>query len=95
MRIPIHRLVFRPIKAARPRGKWDGAFGKCYSRRRLIVLDSRGPHLARTLLHELLHLSYPGWSERRVRIEERARWKKLTWKDKARLYQAIGKGVIG
>jgi hypothetical protein len=94
LRIPIHRLQFRPLMARRGRAYRKGILGQCFKRERLIELDPRQPHLARTYLHELLHLAHPKWSEARVRREERASWAKLTWKDKARLYQAIGKGVI-
>lgn len=99
MRIPIHRLLFRPT-AARRYGRRSrktarkGALGTCDKRGRVIELDPREPNLARTYLHELLHLAHPRWSEAHVLREESRRWARLTWKDKARLYLAIGKGVI-
>ncbi len=94
MKIPIHRLLFRPTLSIRADGVRKGAYGECFKQERIITLDPRGQQLARTFLHELLHLRYPQWSETKVRIEERKRWKRLTWKDKAQLYQAIGKGLI-
>jgi hypothetical protein len=94
VRIPIHRLLFRPTLSHRGKhaGR-KGALGYCDKRARVIELDPRQPHMARTFLHELLHLAHPQWSEARVQRVERERWARLTWKDKARLYQAIGRGV--
>ncbi len=93
MRIPIHRLIFSPTMARRAKAARKGYYGLCFMQDRVILLDPRAPNVPRTLFHELLHLMNPKWSEAHVRREERKRWALLTWKDKARLYQALGKGV--
>lgn len=97
MRIPIHRLLFKPTLSWRW-GKLDGprrgAYGVCDKKARVIEIDPRSPHPARVLLHELIHLAHPSWSEKHVWREEARRWKRMGWRDKARLYQALGKGLL-
>jgi hypothetical protein len=95
MRVPIHRLVFRPTLSHRSRQLPKGSHGYYEYRKRLIALDPRSRELLSTYLHELLHMSHPDWSEAAVAREEKRRWKKMTWKDKARLAQALGKGRCG
>jgi hypothetical protein len=94
VRIPIHRLVFQPTLSRRGKGMRKGLLGCCWHATRTIAIDPRGPRPARTLFHELLHLAHPRWSERRTLAEDRKRWPKLTWKEKAALYQLLGKGAI-
>ena len=58
-----------------------------------VVLDPEGRSpLARTLLHELIHVRRPLFSEARVIREERRLWKKSTWREKAELYRMLGRG---
>lgn len=85
LRIPIHRLRFRPLHGV-------GNHAQCWKDRRVIELDPRSRDVARNYLHELLHLAHQGWSETRVRREEGRLWRALGWRDKARLYQALGRG---
>lgn len=61
----------------------------------LIVLDprSRTP-LARTLLHELIHLKRPLWSEPRVLREESRLWRESTWQEKGELFIRLGKAKV-
>jgi hypothetical protein len=86
---PIARLILAPV-LNRTRGVTT--YGETTDR--TIKIDPRAPHPAMTLLHEYLHVLHPGWSETRVRKEERRRWKRLTWRDKARLYQRLGRARI-
>lgn len=63
--------------------------------KRTIRVDPRYcGNLARVILHELIHLHHQRWSETRVRREESRRWRRLTWQDKARLFQMLGKARI-
>lgn len=95
VKIPIHRLVFKPILSHHSKDSPKGDRGLCYRRERVIKLDPRDHNPARVYVHELIHLKHPDWSETRVNREERAVWRVLTWKDKARLYIAMGKAIIG
>ena len=92
MKLPIHRLVFRPTLGDRSKRLPRGAHG--YQEGRTITLDPRSRELLPTYLHELIHLLHPSWSETRVFAEEKRRWRRLTWKDKARLARALGRGRL-
>lgn len=88
---PIARILFSASKQK------AGVLGSCNwkdGEKRTIRIDPTHASPARTLLHEYLHLINPEWSEARVLREERKRWSKLTWKDKSRLYQQLGKAKI-
>ena len=89
MRFPIARLLFAPL---RHRNRGLLTHGECTGR--TIRIDPRSAVPASTLLHEYLHLIYPSWSETRVRKEERKRWRRLSWRMKARLYQKLGRAQI-
>jgi hypothetical protein len=81
------RLVFKPMLGR------EKAHGSCVGNTILLDPTSKIP-LAKTLLHELLHAEHPEWSEWKVQREERAGWKRLTWREKAILYKQLGKGVM-
>lgn len=59
-----------------------------------ISIDPTGREPARYLLHELIHVRHPEWSETRVRREEAREWRALTWRQKAMLYQRLGRARI-
>ncbi len=87
LRIPQNmRLVFKPMMHTE---KCVGAVVG-----NTILLDPRHSPLARTLLHELIHVDHPDWSEWKVLREERRLWKILTWREKALLYKQLGRGVM-
>lgn len=86
---PAVRIVFAPI-----RNRTRGLLVLGESEGRTIRIDPRGKDLVRVLLHELLHVRYPKWSERRVRSEESQRWKRMTWKAKARLLKLLATGSL-
>lgn len=88
MHYPIARIRFAPLRH-RTRGLIT--HGTCTGR--TIRLDPRGP-VGMTLIHEYLHLMYPSWSETKVKREERRRWKRMGWREKAKLYQQLGKARI-
>ena len=44
--------------------------------------------IGKTLLHEMIHVRHPDWSEEAVVSETRLRWNKMSWKEKARLLRA-------
>ena len=84
--IPAHRLIFRPL------GR-EVAHGLCEAR--TITLDPRAPNLLKVYLHEIQHVLHPGWSEHKVEKEAKTLTKVLCWRDRARLYKALGRAHIG
>lgn len=82
---PAVRIVLAPLGRQNHRGESLG---------RTIWLDPRWPDVARTLLHELLHIWHPSWSETRVLREERRRWRRMSWKQKAKLYQMLASAQL-
>jgi hypothetical protein len=53
-------------------------------------------NVVRLLLHEVLHVQHPSWSERRTILETRKRYNKMTWKGKAELLKtALMRAHIG
>ena len=58
----------------------------------VIVLDPRvRTPIARTLLHELIHVRRPMWSESQTFREERRLWYLATWQEIGSLYKMLGK----
>lgn len=61
----------------------------------VISIDPRSQALlGRTLLHELLHMKRPLWSETHVRREEAVLWKAATWIEKGQLYRMLGRATF-
>lgn len=89
MKLPIARILFAPLRH-RYRGMiTDGEVGA-----RTIRIDPRIQYPIRVLLHEYLHILHPSWSETRIQRETSRQWVKLTWKQKAALYQKLGKAKL-
>lgn len=88
LKVRIRHLLFAPL------GKENGG-SLGVSQQGLVVLDprERSP-LARTLLHELIHVKRPMWSETRTRQEESRLWGQATWKEKGELYRLLGKAKV-
>jgi hypothetical protein len=42
-----------------------------------------------TIIHELIHVRHPGWTEKEVIAETEKLMKTMTWKDKARLLRDV------
>jgi hypothetical protein len=85
------RVIFAPLFL---RGKKTGLYTHGETRDRTIWLDPRSSEIVKTMVHELLHLKHPSWSEEAVVTETVRRLKKMGWKEKARLLQLVGKGTI-
>lgn len=88
LKVKVRRLLFAPL------GKENGG-SLGVSQQGLVVLDprSRSP-LARTLLHELIHIKRPMWSETRTLQEDNRLWHLATWQEKGLLYAMLGKAKI-
>lgn len=88
LKVRVRHLLFAAL------GKENGG-SLGVSQQGLVVLDprSRSP-LARTLLHELIHVKRPMWSETRTLQEENRLWHLATWKEKGELYRLLGKAKV-
>lgn len=92
---PAIRIIFAPIaRRARGRNCDPVRVTQGEARGRTVWLDPRLADVAKTYLHEKIHVRHPSWPEDRVRAEEELRWGRMTWKEKARLYREIGRGII-
>lgn len=83
---PALRIVLVPLGRT-------GAHG--HALQRTIWVDPRQPWPAHTLLHEMIHVENPSWSETAVRRETTRRWRRMTWQQKAALLRMFGRAVIG
>lgn len=88
---PAVRVIFAPL-ASRDRDHVRPTQGQ--ARGRTVWLDPRMADVAKTYVHEKLHVDHPSWTEERVRAEEEILWQRMTWKQKARVYQALGSALI-
>lgn len=88
---PAIRVIFAPLQREAPRG--HKLFGQAQGR--TIWLDPRQPHICQTYLHEKLHIEHPSWSETKVRKETAIRWRRMTWREKAKLVKELAHGKIG
>lgn len=84
---PAVRIYLAPLGRSQARGLSIAAD-------RTVWVDPRKPWPAHTLLHELLHVRHPSWSETRVRKETARRWKKMSAREKARLLKMFGHAII-
>lgn len=82
---PAIRIIFAPLQRHLAVGM---------QQQRTVWIDPRCKYPAQVLDHELLHMKYPGWSEARVLAEEKRRWKRMTWRQKARLYQLLASASL-
>jgi hypothetical protein len=87
---PAVRIVFAPMSHRYGTYRRDGRKVLGDTRGRVVRVDPRSGTPARILLHELLHVQHPSWSEATVLVEERRRWARMSWRGKARLYQMLG-----
>lgn len=86
---PALRIVFAPTGSWRSKDAPHGWKGEAKSR--TIRVDPREPYPAKTLLHEMLHVKHPDWSETRVARETSRRWARMTWRAVAELYRLLGR----
>lgn len=87
MKKPAVRIHLAPLRR-------HNACGLSVPADRTIWVDPREPWPAHTLLHELIHVENPSWSESRVIRETARRWKKLDWKGAAELLQLLGRARL-
>jgi hypothetical protein len=88
---PAVRIIFAPLANRR---RNEMRVGEADKANRTIRIDPRVANVAKTLYHELTHVRHPDWGEERVEAEEELRWGRLSWKQKARLYQLLGSARI-
>jgi len=91
---PAVRIIFAPIMSRSKVDREAGRYLHGTAQARTITLDPRGSEVAKTLLHELLHVWNPGWSEAAVVSETKVRWARMTWKEKAALYRLLGAATL-
>ena len=61
----------------------------------LVAIDpSSGAAAAKNLLHELIHVRRPLWSETRTRQWESKLWRAATWQQKGELYRMLGRAKV-
>ncbi len=85
---PAVRIIFKPLLRSNARGQ-------CVPAARTLWIDPRCPWPAHTLLHELIHIEQPGWSETAVIKETAKRWRKSSWQQKAKWLKLLAHGRIG
>ena len=88
---PALRIIFAPLARRR---RNEMRVGQADKPNRTIWIDPRVANVGKTLYHELTHVRHPDWGEERVEAEEDLRWGRMTWKEKARLYQMLGQAVL-
>jgi len=53
-------------------------------------------NMVRLLIHEVLHVQHPKWSECKILAETKKRFNKMTWKGKVELLQtAFAQSKVG
>jgi len=87
---PAVRIIFAPIMSRSKKERDRGLFVHGTAQNRTITIDPRSSEIGKTLLHELLHIRHPDWSEEAIVSETRLRWGKMSWKEKARLLRLLG-----
>ena len=87
---PAVRIIFAPIMSRTKADRDRGVFVHGTAHNRTITIDPRSSEIGKTLLHEMIHIRHPDWSEEAVVSETRLRWGKMSWKEKARLLRLLG-----
>jgi hypothetical protein len=87
---PAVRIIFAPIMSRSKAERERGLYVHGMAQNRTITIDPRSSEIGKTLLHEMLHLRHPDWSEEAIVSETRLRWGKMSWKEKARLLRLLG-----
>lgn len=91
---PAIRLVFAPLFKRYKAERQNSLHLHGTAQGRTITLDPRSSEIGKTLLHELIHLRHPNWSEEAVLSETKLRWGKMSWKEKARLLKLLATAQI-
>jgi hypothetical protein len=80
------RIVLKPLLRHGARGMQEG---------RTVWVDPRDSSAPQTLLHELINMENPTWSETQVRRETAREWRRMSWREKAALLRMFGRARIG
>jgi hypothetical protein len=89
---PAVRIIFAPIFSRYRESRRSGTYIHGYTNQpgtRTIYLDPRSSMLGETLLHELIHVRHPSWTEKEVEAETRRRWARMTWKARAKHWRIL------
>ena len=87
---PAVRIIFAPIMSRSKKDRERGLFVHGTAQNRTITIDPRSSEIGKTLLHEMLHIRHPDWSEEAIVSVTRLRWGKMSWQEKARLLRLRG-----
>jgi hypothetical protein len=88
---PAIRVILAPLQRQAPKGyTLHGT-----AQQRTIHIDPRHHYPVLTYLHERLHVENPSWSETRVRRETAHRWKRMHWREKAKLLKELAHALVG
>ena len=88
------RIIFAPIMSRTKADRDRGFFVHGTAQNRTITIDPRSSEIGKTLLHEMIHVRHPDWSEEAVVSETRLRWNRMSWKEKARLLRLLGCAIL-
>ena len=91
---PAVKIVFAPLFYRNKKEREEGKVTHGEALRRTVKLDPRSSDIGKTLLHELLHVRNPSWSEQAVVTETNRKWKKMSWKEKARMLRLLGSATL-
>jgi len=91
---PAIRIIFAPLFLRDKTVREAGSYLHGNARGRTIWLDPRSGSLLDTMVHELVHVSHPSWSEKEVEAHTKKRMKKMGWKEKAHLLKLLGSAII-
>jgi hypothetical protein len=80
------KVVLKPLRRHLAHGMAQG---------QKVWVDPRTPNILRVFLHELIHVEQPELSETATIHETTRRWRKMSWRDKARLLKMFGKAHVG
>lgn len=91
---PAVKIIFAPLFLRNKKVREGGGYVHGEAKNRTIWLDPRSSEIGKTLLHELIHVRHPSWSEAAVITETHKRWMKMSWKEKARLLKLLGAAML-
>lgn len=97
MKFPPTIRLFLVPSINRSKVEWlEGWSDQPGSRTIYVDLPNARMSMVRLLIHEVIHVWHPGWSERKVVRETRKKFNKMTWKGKAELLKtAFARAKIG
>lgn len=91
---PALRIIFAPLNNRHKEEREKGLVVDGKTTGRTIWLDPRSSNVGETLLHEMIHVRKPSLSEKEVIAETEKRWRKMGWKEKAKLLSLLGHAKI-